>query len=367
MKSITVSSEHYNSELAIKDVINSLRSEMPSPSAILIFTDGRFDASSQAAQEIYDTFKCPMAGCSTNGGSIKEARKLDHMIILVGIQSDAIKFTSGAIKNLTSDFEYEISREVIDPALCLIFPDALFANATPIIDYMRKKYNNIPITGAFPGDDWTFDNTLQYLDGRCLRNSATFMLLEGEVQFSATTGHGWNQVTELFQVQEVNGNVVSRIGNKTAYDFYFDFIGDDTLYSEFPLRFKMDDDWVMRAPLKWDKESGSITFGANIPVDSMASLASTTKQDLIVAARESAMQLNDTIGEREGLWLSFSCAARKRHLSTRAINERDSFLNDIVKQPAVFLYVYGEIMPSPQHSAIIQNQSIVHICIGEKR
>lgn len=366
MESVVVSSEFFNAELAIKDVITKLKNEMPNPSAILIFTEGRFGAPEHAAEEVYNAFECPMIGCSTCGGTTKVARELDQSIILIGLKSNMIKFSTGVIKDLSGSMDFETKDPVTDPGLCLIFPDALSTNTSPIIECMQQKLGAVPIVGAFPADNWTFDNTLQYIDGCCIRDAAPFMLFDGPIDFQTETAHGWHPVSDLFEASNVDGHIVSRIGDKSAYEFYHEIIGDESLFGEFPLRFEMDDCWVMRAPLNWDREIGTVSFGANIPIGAMVSLVSTTKKDLIGAARESAILLDHKVGERDGLWLSLSCAGRKQHLSSRAINERDAFLNDVVQQPCAMLYVYGEILPSPQFGAIIQNQSIIHLYIGEQ-
>lgn len=79
-----------------------------------------------------------------------------------------------------------------NPHGLLIFPDGLRGNAAEVIRGVQDVLGlSFPIVGGSAADDFAFNQTHQYFEGRAYSNAVPVALLTGPIAIGVGARHGW--------------------------------------------------------------------------------------------------------------------------------------------------------------------------------
>lgn len=167
---------------------------------------------------------------------------------------------------------------------------------------------------------------------------------------------------------EHKDNVLYKIGDTTAYDYFLKYIGNHDIFMNYCLAiFENDSDeyYVLSAPYS-DPENGSVSLNGNIPDNVMVQIGTADKDVVLSSCKESvsnALQSFDGIPEFS---LCFSCAGRKMIMWTKIFLECDIFKKNSLSVPFCGFYCYGEFSPIQKNIPFrFHGTTFVSLMIGE--
>jgi len=320
-----------------------------------------------------------LIGCTTDGELSSREGFQEGTTTLILFHSDDLEFGTGIGPSLASDPSAAAQAAVdqarsslsSEPCLCIITPESLTASSSLILEGLRAELGtDFPIFGGLAGDEWRFDTTKQFFGKDVLVDALPVLLIAGPLLFSHGVGRGWRPLGDPSLVTEASGNVVARIGERSALEYYRHYLGENMLPSgECPLAvFEPDSsDHYLRAPLAFDAESGTITFAGDVPTGAKVQLTAASRDDIIAGSRASVEQATAAYpGERPTSAIIFSCAARKQLLGTRT-NEEGVILRSALGAdvPLAGFYAYGEFSPiAAGGEPRFHNETIITLLLG---
>ena len=319
-----------------------------------------------------------LIGCTTDGELSSRLEFAEDSVALVLFHSPGLRFLAGVAENISGGAAEAIGEAVRqtrqkatdEPRLCIPTPESLTTSGVAILDALCDALGaECPVFGGVAGDQWQFERTRQFCNDRVLHDSAPFLLICGDVNYSSGVASGWTPIGATAKITSVEGNVVHTIGDKTAVELYQSYLGPHVTPSgEYPLALlEPDGSFYLRAPLAYDESRGSITFAADVPPGVSAQLTETTRDSIVAASRQSVSAAVAAYpGDRPGVVLVFSCAARKQLLGTRTKEEfailKESLAGEL---PICGFYSYGEFGPAASGGrSRFHNETFVTLILG---
>jgi hypothetical protein len=351
------------------------------PQAGVLFTAIDFEHA-LILQEIQITFPdIQLIGGTTNGeiSSILEFQQ-DSLTLML-FASDTVEIRAGVGLNASQDpisaarqaIEQATANCTIPPKLCLTFPESLTSSGVLILEGLQQSLGEkVPIIGGMAADDYTFKQTYQFFDDRVLSDAIPVLLFWGELLVSHGVASGWTPISPPSRVTKVQGNVVYEIADQRALDFYQYYLGAERFTANYAIHalavFEDSDRFYMRAPNSYDKESGSVTFFADIPEGAIVQITDASREDILAASEASLKKaLANYPGTKPSAIFLVSCAARRRILGTLTQQEYQLVKNHLSEElPCCGFYAYGEIAPLASHSqAKFHNKTFVTLLMGD--
>jgi len=226
----------------------------------------------------------------------------------------------------------------------------------------------LPVIGGTAGDQWRFVKCLQFCGREVVSDSVPVLLVAGELIVSHGVASGWTLIGKSAPVTEVAGNVLLRVGERTAVEFYRHFLGPHLMPSgEYPLAVLVGDQFYLRAPQEFDLERGSVTYAGTIPDGSMVQVTTAKRDDVIAATKSSVDRaIAGYRGEHPRAALIVSCAARKQLLGTRTEEEFTLLQGSAIGNlPFCGFYAYGEVSPVRAGEAPhFHNETFITLLLG---
>ncbi len=320
-----------------------------------------------------------LIGCTTDGELSSHEGFQEGTTTLMLFVSDVVEFSTGLGRELSksptqaakSAVRQALAGLTSPPSLCLITPESLTTSANKLLDALRAELGpNFPIFGGLASDQWRFEKTRQFFADETLVDSVPILLLGGPLRFSHGIASGWQPLGTPSVIRESTGNIVQRIGDLTALDYYRRYLGYSILPSgECPLAvFEPESErHYLRAPLAHDPRLGTITFAGDLPIGAKVQLTTATREQIVAASR-TAIEAAKTAypGDSPTSAIVFSCAARKQILGTRT-GEEHSALKSVLGSaiPVCGFYAYGEFSPlACGGEPRFHNETIVTLLLG---
>jgi class 3 adenylate cyclase len=298
-----------------------------------------------------------IVGCTTAGDFSSSMGLSEYTISLMLFASDSIEFNVGIGRGTSLD-PAEAARAAVreareglsyDETLCLVFPDSLCPTNAEVIEALNGELRHgCGLFGAASGRHTaTASEPLQFYQDEVLQDAVPLLMIAGEVPYSFSVSSGWDPVGRRTTITEADGRVVHRIGDMKALDFYRDYLGDHSKpAAEFPLAVHDDAGFYTRAPVRYDDEGASITFGAPIPEGAVVQLSETTPTRIMDQVRASVAEASALHGDDPAAALVFSCNARKGILGTHAVEELHAVQNTLATGvPILGFYGFAEFSP----------------------
>ena len=350
---------------AVEDVLARCREQLQglAPHFGIVFTS-RMDADFQAILErITDAWPgLRLVGCTTDGEISDVYPCTEESLNLLLIHSQGISFATGVGEGVSRDPEaalrmaHEQARRDLpgEPGLGIVLCEGLKTMGVHLGEALRSVLGQeFPVFGGCAGDHYRFQTTYQFHGHQVLTDAVVLVLLSGSMHFSMRLRSGWTPVGRTFTVTDVTDNIVRRIDNLPALEFFQKHVGPHSGgYPQFPLAVLTgdgEDDFVLRDPAFINETDGSIAFVGTFPKNPRIRLTEYSREDLLLAAEwASGQALSGYPGFFAGLALLFPCTSRRRILGSRAAEEHAPLLHPADGRPAHRLfgmYAYGEIGP----------------------
>lgn len=337
----------------------------------------------------------PLIGCS-DAGSITNTGPVHDAVGVMAISSDQLTFYTGlgeGVKDGAREAGQAVAKEIQEKAkdplkVFLMFPDVLTGNGADIVrGVLDVLGEHFPVLGGAAGDDFLFQKTYQYKDGKVASGAVAGVGISGDFVMGAGVRHGWMPIGTPMTVTKSKGSVVYELDNKPAVSIYEDYFGAkaEDLRKEplarmaitYPLGIKLLglDEYLIRDPITVD-DKGAITCAAEIPEGSEIRLMIGSKEKAVEAAEDAARKLMNDFKE-EGATpkfvLMFNCIARAKLFGQRANDEIQAVMKIIGKDvPLLGFYTYGEQAPMggevndlKKCNSKFYNETIVMLAVGE--
>lgn len=382
-------SEEPGTDEAIDDVLSQCDQTLQGqkPKGALLFASMGYDFA-----HLLDRIKqhypgIPIAGCSSFGEISSKKKVAGNSVALLLFDSDRIEIHTALAKEIAQNEKTIVGGAIKEalpeqgkkPALCLLFADGLSSNITDVIKGVAEGVGNpaLVIGGGGACDDWQFQKVFVFHNDQVASNAASMILLSEPVKCSIAVRHGHSPMP--FKIKSVitksEKNILYTIDNMPALDFYKFHLGEHANYEAYALLIYLDDPerfpnrYLVRAPFRIDRETGSIIFPGDIPQGRPVAISQlATKAKTLEAARVCIKEAREAFkGDKIDLALVYSCALRKEILGTETRKEIEIIQEELPESVNLFgYYTYGEIgnyqMGEPSR---YYNETIVVILIGE--
>ncbi|KHK00866.1 Serine phosphatase RsbU, regulator of sigma subunit [Desulfovibrio sp. TomC] len=371
---------------AIRGAVESCRRGLGGvePAGLLLFAGVGYDHAALLAGVAAAFPEVPLAG-ATSAGELSSAGGIsDDAVLLIAFGGKGITCVAGVAR------DYDVSgldpgasaaaavaaaRQGLSraPGLCLVFPDR---SQGGVQDYCQGLVQALGpdclVLGGVPGRQLADPYPVRQFYGReLLMHAAPFLLIAGELPLAMRLSRGWRPVGSRARVTGVSGSVVSRIGDRSALDFYRHYLGPHAEPAvELPLAVACEkhNDFILRSPAFFSEGDGSIQFPAGVPEGAMVQLAEATRSEMLGDIETMAKGLAAEVasGISPAGVLLFSCSTRKDILGTKAVEEVERLAEALpAGTPLAGFYCLGEIGPSaPGLPLHLQNGSLIAVLLG---
>ena len=390
LKTAIAHSIELDSQDAVEEVLEQCRETLGElqPQAGLLFTgiDHNFDLILNKINEVYPGIE--LIGCTTDGELSSVHGFTEDSIVLTLFYSEELSFKAGVADRVSEDpLTYlkkavETAQSSLDqePVLCITTPSSLTVIGDSVIEGLQQALGDtFPIIGGTAGDQMRGTGTFQFYNSNVFTDAAPFLLITGPLLFSSGVESGWMPIGEKGKVTEAEKNVVYKIRDHSALDFYKHYLGEDigkggagdfADAGDYPLAVFEDDgkSFYLRAPNFpfSDTEKGSITFFGNIPGGATVQITYTTRDKVIEGAKKSVNSAAIGYpGSKPLVALCFSCQARKLVLGTRVREEYQVLKSNFPDLPVAGFYTYGEIGPvNKGKPSRFHNETFLSLLLG---
>ncbi len=330
-------------------------------------------------------------GCSTSGIILSSSVETRGLAVLT-IKSDVIKFGIGSATNITLENSHQSGTNMAQNSLAdfgqhrrqafLFFMDGQLSDSSLLLKGLQDIMGNVfPIVGAGCSDDFHFSNTFQIFQNNVLTQSATGLIVGGQIGIGVAGRHGWRPLGKPRLITKVDKNIIRTIDNKKAALLYKEYFGEEAknLQSSqlgqmailYPLGIFVEgsNEYLLRNAIDILPD-GSIVCQGNVPenteVHIMIGNKDSCKQAALQAAKEAKQNL---LGKETKFIIILESMARLKLLGRKAFQEIQ-YIKGIFGQsvPLIGMYSHGEICPFQTTGKIkkplLQNESIVILAIG---
>lgn len=360
------------------------------PQAGILFAAFDFDHQ-LILEQIQTTFpQIELVGSTTNGEMSSVMGFQEDSLTLLLFCTDRLEIRAGlgrrTSQNMAGAVDEAISTATAKlaspPQLCLTFADGLTVSSVSMIEALKQGLGaQVPIIGGIAADNYAFEKTYQFFQGEVYEDAVPILLFGGNLLYSYGVASGWQPIGKQSLVTKAEGNIVYEIDGQPALDFYEYYLGIDRFSGGYAIHalaiFEADlANFYLRAPVKYDREMGSITFFSDIPVGAIVQNTTAVRQDILKATETSCQSaLASYPGHSPAVALLVSCAARRRLLGTQAKEEFEIVNANLPAGLACCgFYAYGEISPlvdvsSPRagrdKETQFHNQTFVTLLLGD--
>lgn len=381
LKAIVGHSCDPDSEMAIAEVLEKCLADLrnaPQPKAGLLFAAYDFDHA-QILKEIKAQFPNIALIGSTSYGEISSVGGFEQdSVILLLLCSDTIDIQAGVGHNVSQDPAFAAQQAIAQatgtiaqaPQLCITTPESLTISCVAILEGLQFALGkSFPIVGGFAAEPWTFKTTYQFFGTEVLTDAVPVLLLFGDVRYSTGVACGWEPIGKPAQITKVEVNVVYEIDGEPALDFLEHALGGRTPSAEYPFAvFESESElFYLRGCTGYDRELGTISALADIPLNSTVQVARANRQAILDATQISIQKAIDSYpGEKPAIALFFSCCCRQQILGTYTRKEFSFGQNALGHDmPIAGFYTYGEIAPLVRdYESRLHQMTFVTVLIG---
>ncbi len=303
-------------------------------------------------------------------------------VLLILFGGEGLSARAASSENLSADPDAAVRHAVgqLDerrPQLLLsIFAPS--SNASHVLNRIHAGLGErgAPVVGGLTGDHRDFEQMKEFVGSEVRTDSLTLLALYGDFEVSWGVSSGWFPLGEEQRVTHSEGNVVYRIGERTAVEAYKHYYSsaENVSLSEYPLALYTNeegDEHIMRAVLASDVEAGTLTFAGEVPTGSRVCMTEVLEQGVLDGTRQSIQEaLENYSGTAPRLAMLFSCAARQWVLGGQTEAELEIARAALPSGasgsvPLAGFYCFGEIVPGEVGSGSeLHNETCVSLLLG---
>ncbi len=358
---------------------------------VIVFASAKFNQHKllQGVQSV--CHDANIVGCSTAGEITTEGLG-QNSVALMGLKGSSLAFSTGLGPGLSHDGRsagQKCAQEAVRVRIrkrhaFMLFSDGLSGNGSDAIKGAQEVLGtSFPIVGGLSGDDYLFETTYQYHNGKPFNDAAVGILLGGQISVGIGVRHGWHTIGKAHQVTKAHANVIESIDNKPAFGLYQDYFGQEAqalktltwakLATSYPLGMSIadEDECIIRYAHK-ARADGSLVCAAEVPQGSQVRLMIADKAGILHATHEATAKALENINiDKLSAIIVFDSIARKRILGHSAKEELAVIKKVVGKEvPIIGFYSYGEQAPlqAQRYSgrSYLHNETIVVMAIAEE-
>jgi hypothetical protein len=354
-------------EDAMNDVLDQIRGIMGDirPQAGLLLCSVDFDHAYIVSTIRREYPGIELAGCTTDGEMSSVGGFTEDSVTLMVFASDTVEIRAGMGKNTSAagrnaghsaalNAKSNLTQCRGQERFAVIMVDPLNAGTSEIDTGIQEVLGEtFPLIGGASAAHSKRRTTFQFCNDEIATGSVVLLLFAGPIQFSCGIKGGLAPIAGKEVVTSAKKNVLYRIGERTALDYFRRYIGENyNLFMNYCLAVfekKRSDGFYVRSAPFHDAEAGTVTLNGIVPEGSSVQLGTCDKNICIQSCAESIRIAKENYpGLKPACALFFSCAGRKMILGTQVILETETvktILNDL---PFCGYYGYGEIGPMAQ-------------------
>lgn len=372
-------------EEAAGKAIRSLKNQA---NLIIVFASSRHNQEEVIAGINAVSGDAEVVGCSDAGqitGNEKSVSK--GGVVAMALHLGDVKLVTAEAKGAREDSHAagkSLAESIIEkngekPSLLVIFIEGLAENGAAVVRGIQEVLGeNFPIMGGSAGDDFRFEKTHQYYQGKVLTGSVVGIALTGEFSFGMGVKHGWEPIGLPMTVTKAKGAVLQEVDGKPALSIYQDYFGkrSEELIKEplakmaytYPLGMAVDgNEELLIRDVVIANEAGEITAAAEIPEGSQVRLMIGDREKAIAAAAIAAENAMQGIKGNVKAAIMFNCIARNKLLGVECGTEINAVREVIGKDvPMIGFYTYGEVGPFQKgEKSVFHNETMNLLLLGE--
>jgi len=365
----------YSKKISADSCVQDLKKQFGDikPTLIIFFCASSYDLSSLGAA-FEKAFSCTISGCTTAGElSFMAPGYSKDTVVAVALESKSLKAKTYLIPdldqfNLTKSTQLH-SEIITDFPLVdegadhfgMLLIDGMSFSEEQTIGAITAAFSHLPIIGGSAGDDFRFQNTYVYHDGKFHSNSCTLTIVETTHKFKLfQTQHFEPTETKLVITEvEPQKRLVSEINGYPAAQEYARLIGinreelDEDCASLHPLMLKIGGEYHIRSIQQINDDSltffCAIDTGLVLTVGKGKNIHKVTRKSLQTAASE-FNSLAFTLG--------YDCAQRR--LETEALQLHHEMSRLFTEYQVIGFSTYGE-----QYNGFHVNQTLTAMMLGD--
>ncbi|MDT8902038.1 FIST signal transduction protein [Anaeroselena agilis] len=367
---------------AVNEVVEQVKSSLAGaqPRAGIVFCSVDFDHA-EILSVIRENFPAmALAGCTTDGelssgiGFAEDSLILmvfvsDKLEICAGVGRDAARRGGAAGREAAATARAGLSRYVKEERFAIILTDPLNAGVSDIDKGIQEVFGRtFPIIGGASAAHSKKRKTFQFYNGEVLTDSVVMLLFAGPVAFSCGIMGGHSPMGPKEPVTKAEDNVLYRIGDQPAVDYFHKYIGNYDLFMNYCLAvYEQDRDsfYVRSAPFS-DVDRGTVTLNGRVSKGAMVQIGTADKNSVIRSCNESIRRALEAYpGARPAAALFFSCAGRKMIMGTQIVQELQTVQRHLPDIPFAGFYCYGEFGPLEKGSPyLFHGTTFVTLLLG---
>lgn len=382
LRSITLQSDGQATADDVAELIRQRLDEITAmaPGVAVVYTSHMEGDMQQLLHTVADFFpQCQIVGCTTDGELSLDAPSCRDTTQVSFLAADACHMVTGAatgysrrpVEAVQEAYAMAAAKSDQQPRCAVVLLDGLACIPVDNAAVLRHALgDHFPVVGGTAGDRFQIQETFQFHGRQVLQDAVVLLLFCGPLHFSMHNAHGRRPLGLQAPVSGVEANVVRRIGEMAALDYYASHLGPNSEeYRQFPLMVHPSDgsqSYLCSAGF-FNESDGSVAFVGAFPEDVSVQLCEADRQQILFAAHESCSRaLEKYPGERPQLAMLFSCASRRHILGTWAGQETDYLRENNMVANAFGFYTYGEIGPdNDQGVPHFHSDTFITLLLGE--
>lgn len=348
---------------AVREVVAQIRRELGSaaPQAGVLFCSIDLDHAEVLGLIAREFPNMELIGCTTDGETSSCLGFAEDSLVLMAFASDSAEIRSGVGRNVPTAGELagreaalmargKLAAQAGREVFALILADPMSAGISQVDKGVQSVLGrSFPVAGGVAAAHSKMRRTFQFHNGEVLSQSVVLLLFAGPLAFSTGIKGGHSPLAPRLKVTASAGNVLQRIGESSALEYFQKYTGKADLFMNFCLAVYergRETCYVLSAPSS-DAACGSVTLNGPVPPDGMVQLGTADKETLMKSCKESLRLALDAYPEglKPSGALVFSCAGRKMMLGTRVVDETALVRDALGQLPFAGFYCYGEFGP----------------------
>lgn len=274
-------------------------------------------------------------------------------------------FTSDQAEQLVRDLRQELKQQGVEnmhSCFALLLVDGMSIAEESLTYRLQEALGEIPLIGGSAGDDYHFERTNVYLDGRFSSDAAVLVVIHTERPWEVFKEQHFRPTDKKMVVTAADPErrVVLELNGEVAGKEYARLLGlDDPAlltplhYGRNPLMLRMGDNWYVRSPHKV-LEDGSLGLFCAIDVGLVLVLGQGV--NLVSDLKARLADIQSRIGP---IAATIACDCIQRRMELELTGELDQASEILTANNAIGFSTYGE-----QFGVLHVNQTLTGVAIG---
>ena len=277
------------------------------------------------------------------------------------INASYIKYNNEPIYEQSRKLAQSICDE--SSKLIISFADGLNTDGEQYLKGISSLCSKLYVAGGLSGDNATFKQSFVFINGKVIDKGAVAVSLSGELNIHTDFSFDWEPIGKELIITKVVDNVVYTIDNKSAYDTYKYYLGDEVAQRlpaigiEFPLIIQRNGVNIARA-VTGILEDGALRFAGDLVKGDIVRFGYGNSHLIL----ENSIKIVDKLIKKpiESIFV-YSCMARRRFLNNMISRELDPLS---ALAPMCGFFTYGEFFTSTNSKELL-NQTMTVLVLSE--